>query len=73
MGVGNLFDFKKIRLEIEKEILGKHEDEEDGLDLVNDVLFEIKKLKLELAKKNHWSIFIFPNGYWRRSTAYQTE
>lgn len=62
LGVGNLFDFKKIRLEIEKEILGKHENEEDGLDLDNDVLFEIKRLKLELSKKNHWAIFVFPNG-----------
>mgnify|MGYP003639739261 CR=1 FL=1 len=62
LGIGKLFDFKEVRLEIEKEILGKHKKEEDSLDLDADVLFKIKKLRIELDKKNYWAIFIFPNG-----------
>jgi hypothetical protein len=60
VGVGELFDIRNVRTNIE-ELLGCHQDEDD---MISDevILQRIHELRQQLAVYDQWAIYVFPNG-----------
>lgn len=61
LGVGKLFSFRDVRVNIENSICSRipGDDEEDEFPVVDT---HVENIKSELSEYKHWIIFIFPNG-----------
>ena len=55
LGIGKLFSFRDVRVNIEKHICPSAEHHEQTSDSIN-------LLKQDLSSHKHWAIFVFPNG-----------
>lgn len=63
IATARLFEFKDVRIEIEREICGKHQvmallDEIKNTD-IKEMVTTIHK---EVSQKKYWAIYVFPNG-----------
>lgn len=61
LGVGKLFSFRDVRVNIENSICAKTPSGDDENEFtVADM--DVENIKSELSEYKHWAIFIFPNG-----------
>jgi len=63
LGAGQAFDFGQVRVEIERELCGKHKIEA-FIEQINDdsVQKKVRKLKDSLDSSDYWLLYLFPNG-----------
>jgi hypothetical protein len=64
IGVGEAFDIRDVRLEIENRLCGKHQDD-IKIKKIKDaaVRTKVQKLKQDLdSQYTKWGIYVFPNG-----------
>lgn len=64
VGVGALFDFHDVRLEIEKQICGQTSIPSEVLRLIDNsnIQKQVEELKSKLEPYEKWAIYVFPNG-----------
>jgi|LULG01.1.fsa_nt_gb hypothetical protein len=62
VGVAKLFDFKDVRIEIERAICGKHTENREELSLDADTKLAVDDIKSKISSQKLWAIYIFPNG-----------
>ena len=62
LGVGRMFNFRDVRVTIEKDILSDgYAGLQDELDSSHATKL-VEDIKESLSAENHWAIFVFPNG-----------
>jgi hypothetical protein len=62
IGIGRMFNFRDVRVIIEKEILRDGDlDPEAQIDSTHATEL-VEEIKQSLVDYNHWAIFVFPNG-----------
>ncbi len=63
VAAGSLFDFRDIRVEIERELCGKHQVSALIGEIHNpDIAEHVTTLHKEISCHDYWVIYIFPNG-----------
>ena len=62
LGVGKLFQFRDVRVEIEQMFQSDSEERSEMSQIDRKTEIDIEKIKQEISKDKCWSIFVFPNG-----------
>lgn len=63
IATGQLFDFRDVRVAIEREVCGKHETHFVLNEIKNDTIREkVSTIYKSVKDSNHWVIYVFPNG-----------
>jgi hypothetical protein len=63
IGVGRLFKFADIRIELENKLCGKHQNEILIKSIPDkDLQEKVTLLKDKISKEGDWTMYIFPNG-----------
>jgi hypothetical protein len=62
VGIAKMFDFKKVRVEIEKAACGKHLVNQEESILDPETRIVVDDIKSRISSQKWWAIYIFPNG-----------
>jgi len=62
VGIAKMFDFKKVRIEIEKIACGKHLASQEESILAPETRIAVDDIKSRISSQKWWAIYIFPNG-----------
>jgi len=62
IGIGRMFNFRDVRVTIEKEILSDGYSGPEGEIDSSHATELVEEIKQSLVGYNHWAIFVFPNG-----------
>jgi len=62
VGVAKMFDFKTVRIEIEKILCGKHIEDQDESILDDETRVAVDNIKSRISSQKLWAIYVFPNG-----------
>lgn len=63
VAVGKCFEFRDVRVDIERELCGKHKVDALIKEIENnDISEHVNNLYKEVSKHPYWAIYVFPNG-----------
>ena len=62
VGIAKMFDFKKVRVEIEKAACGKHLVNQEESILDPETRIVVDDIKSRISSQKLWAIYVFPNG-----------
>ena len=62
VGVAKMFDFKTVRVEIEKILCGKHTENHEECVLDDETRVAVDDIKSRISSQKLWAIYVFPNG-----------
>jgi len=62
VGIAKMFDFKDVRVEIERAICDKHFVNHEELSLDPETKLAVDDIKSRISSQKLWAIYIFPNG-----------